>query len=91
MIKEIGQTSLVLLAFLVIGILIVQIINYRGVKKQKKRFEELHKSLKPGVTVMLTGGIYGKITRVNKDYVMLEVAKDVEIKVSRYSISEIIK
>lgn len=91
MIKEVAQTSLVVLAFLIIFILIAQIISYKNVRQKKKHFEDLHKSLKPGLTVMLTDGIYGKIIRINDEFAILEIAKGIEIKVSRYSISEIIK
>lgn len=91
MLSEIGRTSLVVLVLLTIFILITQIISYRNVNKQKKHFKELHQALKPGKEIMLTGGIYGKITSIKDDYVMLEIAKGVIIKVSRYSISEIIE
>ena len=91
MLNEIGRTSLVVLALLTIFILITQIISYRNVKKQKKRFSDLHQALRPGKEVMLTDGIFGKVKAVKDDYLMLEIAKDVVIKVSRYSISEIIQ
>ena len=39
---------------------------------------------------MLTGGIYGKIVSLNEETAIINVAKDVNMKVSRYSISEII-
>lgn len=91
MLNEIGKTSLVVLALLTIFILITQAVSYRNVKKQKKHFSELHQALKPGKEVMLTGGIFGKVKSIDNDYVMLEVAKGVVIKVSRYSISEIIE
>ncbi len=39
---------------------------------------------------MLTGGIYGKIVSLKEDTAIINVAKDVNIKVSRYSISEIV-
>lgn len=91
MLQEIGRTSLVVLAMLAIFLLITQIISYKNVKKQKKHFTDLHQALKPGKEVMLTGGIYGKIKSVKEHYVMLEISKDVIIKVSRYSISEIIE
>lgn len=39
---------------------------------------------------MLTDGIYGKIVSLKEDYAIIKIAKDVEIKVSRYSISEIL-
>lgn len=91
MTKEIFNTSLVVLGFIAILVLIIQLVNYRNVKKQKEHFENLHKDLKVGSKVILTDGIYGQVTKLSDDYVMLRVAKDVEIKVSRFSIQEIVK
>ncbi|MDO5716001.1 MAG: preprotein translocase subunit YajC [Tissierellia bacterium] len=89
--RDILNTSIVFLLFIAIGFIILQIVNYRAVKKQKEYFAQLHQALKPGVEVMLTDGVYGVLTLVRDDYVMLKVAKGVELKVSRYSIKEIIK
>lgn len=91
MLADIARTSLVLLAFIAIFVFISQIISHRNLKKKKKYFEDLHRNLKPGNLVMLTDGIYGKIISLKEDYAYVSIAKDVEIKVSRYSISEIIK
>lgn len=87
---EIARTSLVLLAFIAIFGIISQILSHRNLKKKKEYFEKLHKDLKPGKEVMLTGGIYGKIVSLKEDTAIINVAKDVNIKVSRYSISEIV-
>ena len=87
---EIARTSLVLLAFIAIFGVISQILSHRNHKKKKEYFEKLHKDLKPGKEVMLTGGIYGKIVSLKEDTAIINVDKDVNIKVSRYSISEIV-
>ena len=87
---EIARTSLVLLAFIAIFGVISQILSHRNLKKKKEYFEKLHKDRKPGKEVMLTGGIYGKIVSLKEDTAIINVAKDVNIKVSRYSISEIV-
>ncbi|MDO5649013.1 MAG: preprotein translocase subunit YajC [Gallicola sp.] len=88
--ESILAASIVILAFIAIGLIILQIVNAKNLKKSKEYFSELHTSLQPGVEVMLTGGIYGTLTRVKEDYVMVEIAKNTEIKVSRYSIKEIL-
>lgn len=85
------NTSFVLLIFIAIAFLILQLVNRKTVKQQREHFEDLHRRLKPGVEVMLTDGVYGRLTQVKKDFVRMEIAKGVEIKVSRYSIKEIIK
>ena len=88
--ESILAASIVILAFIAIGFIILQIVNAKNLKKSKEYYSNLHTSLKPGAEVMLTRGIYGTLTRVREDYVMVEIAKNTEIKVSRYSIKEII-
>lgn len=88
--ESIFAASIVILAFIAIGFIILQIVNTKNLKKSKEYFSDLHTSLKPGQEIMLTDGIYGKLTRVAEDYVMVEIAKNTEIKVSRYSIKEIV-
>ncbi len=85
------SSTLVVLGYAVVFICIIQIMNYRNLKKSKEHFKNLHENLKPGVEVMLTDGIYGKLVLVKEDYVILNIAKDCDIKVSRYSIKEIVK
>lgn len=88
--ESILAASIVLLVFIGIGMLILQIINYRSLKKSKEHFSNLHTSLKPGVKVMTTGGIYGKVLRADEEIIDLEIAKGIVIQVSRYSIKDII-
>lgn len=87
--KEILSSAIALFIIIAIFLIIVQIINTIRLNKQKKKFEEIHLNIKPGVEVMLASGIFGKIKKIEQDYVILEIAKDVEIKVSRYSITYI--
>lgn len=78
---------LIIIAVCLIGL---QIFNTIKLSKQKNKFASIHKDLKVGSEVMLASGLYGKITLVKDDYVKVELAKDLEIKASRYSISQII-
>lgn len=91
MLAEIAKTSLVLLAFIAIFGIISQILSHRSLKKQKSYLEDLHKNLKKGAEIVTAGGLYGKIVSVNEEFAIVNVAKDVNIKISRYSIKEIIK
>ena len=84
-------SAIVVFALLGIVLIIVQIMNTVRLKKQTDYFEQLHKDLKPGVEVLLAAGIYGTIKKVTDEYVIVEVAKGIDMKASRYSIKEIIK
>ncbi len=55
-------------------------------KKQRKKVEEFQTGLKSGDKVITTGGIYGRITRVNDTSVQLEIADKVRIEVARAAV-----
>lgn len=55
MLENIGQVSLVLLAFLAVFFVIMQIISAKNMKKSRENMRILQESLKPGVNVMLLG------------------------------------
>ena len=56
-------------------------------RKKQKAQQELMSSLAPGDEVVTTGGIYGGITEVSGNDIYLEIAQDVEIRVTRMAIA----
>jgi preprotein translocase subunit YajC len=56
------------------------------IKKQKKE-REYRAALKQGDSVITIGGIYGKITDVKEDAVVLEVHGGTKLKVSKTAVS----
>ena len=56
-------------------------------KRRQKKIHEFQDSLKVGDKVVTTGGIYGKITRVNDKSLQVEIADRVRIEVSRAAIA----
>lgn len=89
--QEILRVIVIVSCYIALLFVVLQIVQSFGMKKQKAHFEELHTRLKPGLTVMLTDGIYGEVTQVTQTYCYLRIAKNTEIKVSRFSIKEIIE
>lgn len=87
--RAIIASFIVICGFMALGLILLQIFNATRVRKQRKHFEDLHQQLAPGCEVMLASGLYGRVTKVTEEYVMLTVAKGVEIKASRYSIQDI--
>jgi len=70
-------------------LLIIVVFYFFMIRPQMKRQKETRKfreSLGKGDKVVTTGGIYGKIAEVKETYVILEVAKDVQIKVDKAGI-----
>lgn len=80
-----GTTTMIIYIAAFVGIFYFLLI--RPGQKQKKAHQELVESLKKGDEVMTSGGIFGVITQVKEDYVMVEIAKKTEVKLSRNSIA----
>lgn len=60
----------------------------RPQKKQQKELENFRNALKNGDKVVTIGGIYGTVAEVKDTYVLLEVDKDVKIRVSKMAIQK---
>jgi preprotein translocase subunit len=52
--------------------------------------EKLQSLLKPGSKVILLGGIYGRVIKMSEDTAIVNIAKDVDIKVDRSAIKEVV-
>lgn len=83
-----GQEANPLMSFLPL-LLIIVVFYFFMIRPQVKRQKETRKfreSLAKGDKVVTTGGIYGKIVEVKETTIVLEVAKDVQIKVDKNGI-----
>ena len=60
----------------------------RPQRKQQKEMENFRNALKNGDKVVTIGGIYGTIAEVKDTYVLLEVDKDVKIRVNKMAIQK---
>ncbi|NLB26436.1 MAG: preprotein translocase subunit YajC [Bacteroidales bacterium] len=83
-----GQETNPMMSFLPL-LLIIVIFYFFMIRPQMKRQKEIKKfrdALAKGDKVVTTGGIYGRIIEVKETTVILEVAKDVQIKVDKNGI-----
>jgi preprotein translocase subunit YajC len=84
-----GWTSLVpmVLIFVVFYFLLI-----RPQEKKRRNQETLVSGVKKGEEVMTNSGLFGVISKINDsdNTVMLQIAKDVEIKVLKTSIADIV-
>ncbi|MFZ5594570.1 MAG: preprotein translocase subunit YajC [Pseudomonadota bacterium] len=71
-----------LLIFIVFYFLLI-----RPQMKRAKEHRKMTEALAKNDEVVTTGGLLGKITRVEETFVMLEIAQGVEVKVQRSAIS----
>lgn len=80
------------LASLILPIGLVVLFYFFLIRPQSKRHKE-HKQmvagLQKGEEVVTTGGILGKITALNENFVTVEISKDVFISIQKGSIQSI--
>jgi preprotein translocase subunit YajC len=63
----------------------------RPQQKKAKEHKALLESMKKGDNVITAGGVHGKVTAVDNDIVTLEVANNVNVKITKSYISTIKK
>ncbi len=81
------STMSILLIVLMIGLLYFMMI--RPQQKRMRQQVELMNSLKAGDDVMTSSGIYGSVSEVEEDTVLLEVSEDVHIRMAKNSVTRV--
>lgn len=84
-----GSTSWISILFIAGLIVLFYFMLIRPQQKRMRQQMELMKSLRVGDEVMTSAGIYGTISEVEEDTVLLEVAEDVDIRVAKSAIVKI--
>lgn len=65
-------------------VIIIAIMYFMMIRPQRKRQKEIdnfRRSLQPGMEVVTSGGIYGKIKEINNGVAVLEIAHNVNVRV----------
>ena len=62
----------------------------RPQQKRQKAHTELLKGLATGDEVITSGGMLGTITAVSEHYVGIRIARDVEVKIQKASVSAVV-
>jgi preprotein translocase subunit YajC len=81
-----GQAGLLQLLPFAIILAIFYFLILLPMKRRQRKIEDFQQSLKVGDKVVLTSGIYGRITRVSDKSVELQIADRVRIEVARAAI-----
>ena len=80
------------LASLILPIGLVVLFYFFLIRPQSKRQKEHKKlvsELQKGEEVITSGGILGKVTNVNDDFITLEIAKEVSLKIQKSAVQTI--
>lgn len=80
------QSILMNIAPIVVMFVIFYVILIRPQAKKQKEHQRMLESLKPGNSVITSGGIHGTIVKIKDDIITLQVAEDVRIKVNKGAI-----
>ncbi len=83
---------IIVLLVLLSVFLVWYIVSFRGVNKDKARLIEQQTNLVVGSNVVLSSGIYGKISKVNKETVevVVDKSKNIVLTVERFCISKVL-
>ena len=81
-----GGSGLTMLLMLALIFVVMWLFMIRPQQKRQKELNSFRDSLKKGDKVVTVGGIYGTVIEVNDNKVMLELDKDVRIKVDKASL-----
>lgn len=71
---------------LILIIVVMWFFMIRPQRKQQKELQAFRNALKKGDKVVTVGGIFGTIAEVKEDSLLLEVDKDVKIRIAKSSV-----
>ena len=83
-----GNPILSLLPFILMFVVLYLLILRPQIKKQKNQ-QKMVDDLKKGDAVVTSGGVHGIITNLKEDIMVLKVAENVKIEVSRSAVSRV--
>ena len=66
--------------------LVMWLFMIRPQRKQQKELQAFRDALKKGDKVITAGGIFGTVDEVKDAYVIIEISKDVRIRIAKSSI-----
>ena len=84
-----GQDFIISLLPFVAVFLIIYFLMIRPQQKRVREHQNMVANLRRGDTVVTTGGIIGKVTRVDETELQIEVAEGVRVKAVRSMIAEV--
>lgn len=75
---------------ILIGV-VMYFLMFRPEQKKKKEHEQKLAALMPGAQIITNGGIVGTISKVENDMFVLEIAKDVNIRIVKSAVTRFVE
>ena len=85
-----GGDPMASLFFMVVIFAVFYFILIRPQAKRAKEHKKMTAALQKGDEIVSSGGVLGKVTDVSDDYVSLQVADNVEIKIQRSAVGTLL-
>lgn len=82
-----GENPIMTFLPLVLIVIVFYFFMIRPQSKKAKEAKKFRESLSKGDKVITIGGIHGKVTEVKEQYLNIQIANGVEIKVSKTAVS----
>lgn len=74
------------MVMLVLIFVVMWLFMIRPQRKQQKELQEFRNSLKKGDKIVTAGGIYGTVVEVKENNLLVEIDKDVKIRIAKSSV-----
>jgi preprotein translocase subunit YajC len=78
------------IVILLVGFAVIWLLIVMPQRRRQKTQQEMMHRLAPGDYIITSGGLYGTVTEVGEDDLGLEVAPDVEVRISKRAIGGVV-
>lgn len=78
------------LVILLFGFAIMWLLIVMPQRRRQRAHQDMLANIKPGDYILTTGGLYGTVTDLGQDDLGLEVAPEVEVRVSKRAIGAVV-
>ena len=78
------------LPMMVLMFVIIYFLKIRPEQKKQKQRQKMIQEMKKGDKVLTVGGMYGKIHNVKGDIIVLEIANNINVEVTKSAVSSVI-
>jgi preprotein translocase subunit YajC len=85
-----GQNPLIGLLFPILLVVVFYFVLIRPQTKRAKEHKAMVAALENGAEVVTSGGILGKVTEITEQYLTIEIADGVNVKVQRHTVTQIL-
>jgi preprotein translocase subunit YajC len=85
-----GQMLQMVGMFVILGVMFYFLL-IRPQQKQRKDQENMIKNVKSGDRILTTGGIYGIVTNVKEKSLMLKIADNVKVEITKSAIGSVVQ